>query len=499
MDVSASYFGEAINIQILLIGVVTLLLARWLITRSKYNYNLPPGPIAFPIIGNIPQMATTTDINLKMKELRKQFGGIFRLNFGSETFVIVCKTEWILEGLVKKGDEFKGRPFWMYLAKIITQKKGIAFNTGKEWKDLKKFTISTLRDLGMGKKKLEEQIYLEIQTLADAFQSHNGKPFSLKDPQAHFSLSIVYYIVFGERIRFGEPEFQEIADDLRFFFNNVSAFMPENFFPFLRFFRWNSPLEQIIKNNNKIRSYIKEKIREHKETFNVGDIRDFIDVYLLTLEKEPNSESLSEENIFQAIMDLFMAGTDTTSTIVNWAFVHMAKYPEIQDKCRAEIEKITDLNRPVTMEDKRHLTYVAATLLEVQRIAPVAPLTVPHASVLDTTLGGYDIPKNTIVQFNLMAAHYDPKYWDKPEEFRPERWIGENNELKKNEAYMPFSLGPRICAGISLANIETFMAFTNILQRFKLESPDETPMTMEGKQSGITYVPVNDNIRAIPL
>ncbi|CAI9729736.1 cytochrome P450 2B4-like [Octopus vulgaris] len=275
-------------------------------------------------------MATTTDINLKMKELRKQFGGI-------------------------------------------------AFNTGKEWKDLKKFTISTLRDLGMGKKKLEEQIYLEIQTLADAFQSHN------------------------------------------------------------------------------------------------------------------------EANIFQAIMDLFTAGSDTTSTVLIWVFIYMAKYPDIQDKCRAEIEKITDLNRPVTMQDKRHMTYVAATLLEVQRIAPVATLTAPHASTVDTKLGGYDIPKHTIVLFNIMDAHYDPNYWDKPEEFRPERWIDEDNELKKNEAFMPFSLGPRICAGISLANIETFMAFSNILQRFKLESPDETPMTMEGKQSGIIYVPVTDNIRAIPL
>ncbi|CAI9729731.1 cytochrome P450 2B4-like [Octopus vulgaris] len=160
---------------------------------------------------------------------------------------------------------------------------------------------------------------------------------------------------------------------------------------------------------------------------------------------------------------------------------------------------ITDLNRPVTMEDKRHMTYVAATLLEAQRMAPVAPLTAPHASTIDTKLGGYDIPKNTIVQFMLMAAHYDPKYWDKPEEFRPERWIDENNELKKNEAYMPFSLGPRICAGVSLVNIESFIAFSNILQKFRLESPDETPMTMEGRQSGITYVPVKNNIRAIPL
>ncbi|CAI9729739.1 cytochrome P450 2B4-like [Octopus vulgaris] len=444
-------------------------------------------------------MATTTDINLKMKDLRKQYGDIFRLKFGSETMVVVCKTEWILEGLVKKGEELKARPYWMYVPQRLAKNKGIFFNTGKEWKDLKKFTISTLRDLGMGKKKLEEHIYLETQNLADVFQSQNCKPFSLQDPLAHFSLSIVYYMIFGERIRFGEPEFQEVVDDLRFFFNKLNAFMPENFFPFLRFVLWNSPFEQIVKTNHKIRSYVKEKISEHKETYNGDDIRDFVDVYLLTLEKEPNSESLSEENVFQAIMDLFTAGTDTTSTVLNWVFIYMAKYPDIQDKCRAEIEKITDLNRPVTMEDKRNMTYVAATLLEVQRIAPVAPLTAPHASTVDTKLGGYDIPKHTIVQFNIMDAHYDPNYWDKPEEFRPERWIDENNELKKNEAYMPFSLGPRICAGISLANIETFMAFSNILQRFKLESPDETPMTMEGKQSGIIYVPVTDNIRAIPL
>ncbi|CAI9729738.1 cytochrome P450 2B4-like [Octopus vulgaris] len=206
-----------------------------------------------------------------------------------------------------------------------------------------------------------------------------------------------------------------------------------------------------------------------------------------------------EANIFQAIMDLFTAGSDTASSVLIWVFIYMAKYPDIQDKCRAEIEKITDLNRPITMEDKQHMTYVAATLLEVQRIAPVVTLTLPHAATVDTTLGGYDIPKHTIVLFNIMDAHYDPNYWDKPEEFRPERWIDEDNELKKNEAFMPFSLGPRICAGISLANIETFMAFSNILQRFKLESPDETPMTMEGKQSGVIYVPVNDNIRAIPF
>uniref|UniRef100_A0A0L8HJA8 Cytochrome P450 n=2 Tax=Octopus bimaculoides TaxID=37653 RepID=A0A0L8HJA8_OCTBM len=222
-------------------------------------------------------------------------------------------------------------------------------------------------------------------------------------------------------------------------------------------------------------------------------------MYLLKNRKVPDSEFLSDASMFGTILDVFTGGTDTIGTYLTWAFLFMAKYPDIQSKCREEIEQITNLNRPVTMEDKPHMTYVAATLLEIHRIATVAPISAPHTAEVDTTLGGYDIPKNTVVSFMLTNAHFDPDYWDKPEEFRPERWIGENNELKKNEAFMPFSLGPRMCAGVSLANMEAFITFTNILQKFQLEKPTKTPMTIEGKQFGITYVPVNDNIRATAL
>ncbi|GAB1609566.1 cytochrome P450 2B4-like, partial [Argonauta hians] len=300
-------------------------------------------------------------------------------------------------------------------------------------------------------------------------------------------------------IKLDEPEIQKLIGHVRYFINTVSAVIPESFLPILRYILWNSPVRNLLKGDKAIRTFIKKKITEHRESFNAEHIRDFIDAYLMRLEKDSNNDAMSEANIFRTIMDIFLAGTDTTAVSLNWAFLYMAKYPDIQMKCREEIEKVTNLNRPVKMEDKRFMTYVSATLLEVQRISPVAPTTDPHAAITDTSLGSYDIPKDTIVWFEIMAAHFDPKYWDKPENFRPERWITDTNELKKNKAFMPFSLGPRICAGISLANIELFIAFANILQKFQFEKPDDNPMIMEGVQSGITYIPFNDNIRATRL
>ncbi|CAI9729725.1 cytochrome P450 2B4-like [Octopus vulgaris] len=400
MDFSPLYFIENVSVQSLLFGLVILLLMRWFMALPKSNCNLPPGPRALPIIGNLLQVLSITEFYSMLKELKKQYGDIFKLKIGPYNYVFVCKTETILEGLVKKGQHLNGRSSLYVLDKVF-QNKGIAFSSGKQWKDQRKFTMSALRDLGVGKKVLEEKISLEIQRLGETFQSQNGKPFSLNKQLSLFTSSIIYNIIFGKRIKYSDSEFVEIVEHFHDVFKYISVFVPENFFPFLRFFRWNSP--------------------------------------------------------------------------------------------------ITNQTRPVTMEDKPHMIYVAATLFEVHRIGTTASVTAPHTAEVQTTLQGYDIPKGTLVSFLLLEAHSDPNHWDKPEEFRPERWIDENNELKKNEAFLPFGLGPRMCSGMSLANTEAFLAFTNILQKFQFEKPEEAPMTVEGNLSGLVYVPTNDDIRAIPL
>ncbi|XP_036355857.1 cytochrome P450 2J5-like, partial [Octopus sinensis] len=235
----------------------------------------------------------------------------------------------------------------------------IVFSSGKQWKDQRKFTMSALRELGVGKKVLEEKISLETQRLGEAFQSQNGKPFSLNKQLPLFTSSVIYNIIFGKRIKYSDSEFQEIVQHFQDVFKYIGVFVPENFFPFIRFFRWNSSIEKVIRKQEKVRSYVKYKIIEHKETFNAENIRDFIDMYLLTLEKEPNSETLTDENLFHTICDYFC-----------W------NRHKLLEEVSRRIVQITNQTRPVTMEDKPHMTYVAATLLEVHRIGTIASVTI---------------------------------------------------------------------------------------------------------------------------
>ncbi|CAE1174216.1 Cytochrome P450 2J1,Cytochrome P450 2J2,Cytochrome P450 2D17,Cytochrome P450 2D10,Cytochrome P450 2C54,Vitamin D 25-hydroxylase,Cytochrome P450 2K1,Cytochrome P450 2D1,Cytochrome P450 2B11,Cytochrome P450 2K4,Cytochrome P450 2A12,Cytochrome P450 2J6,Cytochrome P450 2D16,Cytochrome P450 2F2,Cytochrome P450 2D4,Steroid 17-alpha-hydroxylase/17,20 lyase,Cytochrome P450 2A13 [Acanthosepion pharaonis] len=221
-------------------------------------------------------------------------------------------------------------------------------------------------------------------------------------------------------------------------------------------------------------------------------------MYIL-MTKEEKSESCSEVNIFRTIVDLFTAGSETTATSLLWGFLYLTKYPKIQHQCREEIQKLTGFSRMVTMADKNELPFVNATILEVQRIGAVAAVGGPHVAEEDITLGGFDLPKGTTVQFMIGAVQNDPRYWDNPEKFLPERWLTKDNKIIKKDAFLPFSWGPRSCLGEPLARMEMFLFFTNLLQRFEFTDAPNEPVSVSAKMNGITYQPIKSLICAKPL
>lgn len=165
--------------------------------------------------------------------------------------------------------------------------------------------------------------------------------------------------------------------------------------------------------------------------------------------------------------DFFVAGHETTVTTLSWAILYMIHNPEIQERCYRDLE---NFGRLPGYEDRNSLLYIQAVLLEIQRCGNIAPISLLHATLENTELFKYKIPKGATVILNLTALLRNPEYFPEPEKFNPDRFLEANGTLKTNEAMIPFSIGKRACAGESLAKMELFMMFSALIFTYKISS-----------------------------
>ena len=190
-------------------------------------------------------------------------------------------------------------------------------------------------------------------------------------------------------------------------------------------------------------------------------------------------------NLLISMFDLFIAGSETTSTQMEWIIYCLAKYPEVQEKLQQEIDRVIG-ERPPAIHDRTSLTYAEAVVIEVCRYATLVPLGLPHSTIEECEIIGYRIPKNTIVLGNLYSAHHSRATWGDPEVFRPERFLDEDGKIMKNEAMVPFSWGKRSCIGETLARQQMFLYTVSILQKYSIQALGKLPSS---STFGITAAP----------
>ncbi|KAM5320642.1 cytochrome P450 2C23-like isoform 2-T2 [Glossophaga mutica] len=438
--------------------------------ESRKGERLPPGPTPLPIIGNLMHL-NLKDIPASLSKLAQEYGPVYTVHMGPNPTVVLHGYEAVKEALIDQGGEFLGRgPF-----PIISDTQnghGILFSNGETWKEMRRFSLVTLRNFGMGKRSIEERVQEEAQCLVEELRKTKAQPFDPSFVLSRAACNVICSILFKERFQYHDEKFLFLMGLLNTNFRQVKS-------PWIQIYNlWPKFIKHLpgehksfFKRVAAIKHFILQKVKEHRESLDQSNPRDYIDCFLTKMEQEKHNpmSDFHLENLVICGSNLFVGGTETTASTLRFSILLLMRHPEVQAKVHEEIDRVIGRNQSPSMKDKTKMPYTEAVLHEIQRYITLLPCSVPHAVIQDTKFRQYVIPKGTTVLPLLSSVLYDCKEFPNPEKFDPGHFLDENGRLRKTDYFVPFSLGKRVCIGEGLAHMELFLFLTTILQNFSLK------------------------------
>ncbi|XP_047428371.1 cytochrome P450 2K1-like [Mugil cephalus] len=458
-----------------MMGAVALLLALYLFSSGLESEDVPkqpPGPRPLPLLGNLLQLDLKRPYKSLCK-LSKEYGSVFTVYLGTNKVVVLAGYKAVKEALVTHADTFGDRDI-SPIFNDINRGHGILFANGESWKEMRRFALTTLRDFGMGKRMAEDKILEECGHLIQMFEKHEGKPFDTTRAVNYATSNIISSIVYGSRFEYDDPRFINLVgranESIRV--AGSAAIHLYNMFP--RLASWVKNRKVMLKNCELTIRDVKALVKNLNETLNPHMCRGLVDCFLMRKQKEEESRVLdtyyNEKNLIFMVTNLFSAGTDTTAATLRWGLLLMAKYPHMQDRLQEELTRVIG-SRQVKIDDRKNLPYTDAVIHEIQRLANIVPMSIPHKTSQDITFQGHFIKKGTTVYPLLTSVLYDESEWESPHTFNPSHFLDKDGKFFRRDAFIPFSAGRRACLGESLAKMELFLFFTSLLQRFRFSPP----------------------------
>ncbi|KAG9447229.1 hypothetical protein H6P81_013357 [Aristolochia fimbriata] len=464
---------------LLWISLLCVVLGYLLLRRPKSGKcHLTPSPPRLPIIGNLHQLGPQPQRSLQA--LSQKHGPLLLLYFGSMP-VLVASDNDSAQAVLKTHDRvLANRPSLIIPDHIFYKGKDLVFaKYGEYWRQVKKICILHLfsaKQVESFRSVREEEVFLMIENI---FKLCSG-PVDLSRVFRSTTNNIVSRVALGKKYYEEKQsrglEFMQLLEELMVL---MGAFHIGDIFPSLAWIGKLTGLDARLKRNSKgWNDFLEQVIEDHvtKRRANGEDEgRDFVDVLLEIRETGEMGFPIERDHIKALILDMFVAGTDTTYTVMEWTMAELMRRPAIIKKAQREVRTVSQGNSEVTEKDLPLLPYLKSVIKETLRLHPPVPLLVPREAMQDVEIGEYRVPAKTRVMVNVWAIGRDPKLWEDAEAFKPERFMdaGSIDLIKKHYfRFIPFGAGRRSCPGGPFALTAVELAIANLLNSFEWELPD---------------------------
>ncbi|XP_062116098.1 cytochrome P450 71A9-like [Humulus lupulus] len=453
---------------------------------KQRRLKLPPGPMRLPIIGNLHQLLGigNTLPHQTLGRLSHQYGPLMFLQLGCIPTLVVSSAEVAKEIFKTQDIIFSGRPVLYAANKLGYNGSTVSFAPyGDYWREMRKIVILEL----LGQKRVrafqavrEKEVRTLINTITATATSSSSGIVNLSELTFTLTNNVVCGVAFGKKYdgsddhrENGRSGFRELLFETQ---NVLGGFCMADFYP--RWLTWVNKFNGLERRVNKcfrdLDNFYDKVIEEHHH-FDPDQTKheDVVHV-LLQLQNDPNQAlKINNDQIKGVITDLFNAGTDTTSAALVWIMAELILNPKAMKRAQKEVREVAEGKAFVEESQLSKLNYIKLVKKGGFRLHPPAPLLAPRETTEFCRVRGYDIPSGTRVFVNAGEIGRDSKYWEKPNEFLPERFMESSVDYRgKHFELLPFGVGRRGCPGINFATVLIELALANLLCRFNWELPN---------------------------
>ncbi|KAJ8562235.1 hypothetical protein K7X08_011526 [Anisodus acutangulus] len=456
---------------LLFISFLFLLIQNW--RKSKtLKKKLPPGPWRLPIIGSVHHLTRGVPHRV-LNNLTQKYGPIMYLQLGEVPTIVVSSPHTAKQILKTHDLAFASRPQTMLGKFICYNCTDIAFSPyGDYWRQMRKLSVLELLSAKMVKSFSPIQ-QDELSNLLSSIGSMIDSPINLAEKLFWFMNAVTCRSAFGKVCK----DQNELITLIHRAQSLSGGFELADLFPSKKFLHGISGMKsKLMKARNKVDTVLDNIINVHRENRANGKYcnsesgtEDMIDVFLRLMENGEFQFPLTNDNIKAVILDMFVAGSDTSSSTVIWALLEMMKSPSVMAKAQAEVRQVFNGNNDTDLEK---LNYLKLVIKETLRLHPPTPLLVPRECREETDIDGFTIPLKSKILVNVWAIGRDPESWENPECFIPERFENSSVEFTGNHfQFLPFGAGRRICPGIQFGLVIVTLPLAHLLYKFDWKLP----------------------------